>query len=47
MTEENYYIQDEMTDPIAFTTKTDEDNMYVCQSMKQLDKEEFVRAVIK
>ena len=47
MHEDDYKIQDEMDDPIAFIGKTDKDTMYFNQAMKQPDREQFVNAVIK
>jgi hypothetical protein len=47
MHEDEYRIQDDMTDPIAFLAKADEDTMYFHQAMKAPDKEEFVKAIVK
>jgi hypothetical protein len=47
MHEDEYRIQDEMTDPIAFLAKTDKDTMYVHQAMKAPDRDEFVKAIVK
>jgi hypothetical protein len=47
MHEDEYRIQDEMTDPIAFLAKADEDTMYFHQAMKAPDKEEFAKAIVK
>jgi hypothetical protein len=47
MHEDEYRIQDEMTDPIAFLAKADEDKMYFHQAMKAPDKGEFVKAIVK
>jgi hypothetical protein len=47
MHEDEYRIQDEMTDPIAFLAKTDEDTMYFHQEMKAPDRDDFVKAKVK
>jgi hypothetical protein len=47
MHEDEYRIQDDMTDPIAFLARTDEDTMYFHQVMKAPDREEFVKAIVK
>jgi hypothetical protein len=47
MHEDEYRIQDEMTDPIAFLAKANEDTMYCHQATKAPDKEEFVKAIVK
>jgi hypothetical protein len=47
MHEDEYRIEDDMTDPIAFLAKADEDTMYFHQAMKAPDKEEFVKAIVK
>jgi hypothetical protein len=47
MHEDEYRIQDDMKDPIAFLAKTDEDTMYFHQEMKAPDKEEFVKKIVK
>jgi hypothetical protein len=47
MHEDEYQIQDEMTDPIAFLAKTDKDTMYFHQAMKAPDRDEFVKATVK
>jgi hypothetical protein len=47
MHEDEYRIQDEMTDPIAFLAKADEDTMYFHQAMKAPDKKEFFKAIVK
>jgi hypothetical protein len=44
---DEYRIQDEMADPIAFLAKADEDTMYFHQAMKAPDKKEFVKAIVK
>jgi hypothetical protein len=47
MHEDEYRIQDDMTDPIAFLAKTDKYTMYFHQAMKAPDREEFVKAIVK
>jgi hypothetical protein len=47
MHEDEYRIQDEMTDPVAFLAKADEDMMYFHQEMKAPDKDKFVKAIVK
>jgi hypothetical protein len=48
MHEDEYRIQDDMTDHIAFLAKADEDTMlYFHQAMKAPDKEEFVNSIVK
>jgi glutamine synthetase adenylyltransferase len=47
MHEDEYRIQDEMTDPIAFLANTDEETMYFHQEMKVPDRNEFVKAIVK
>jgi hypothetical protein len=47
MHEDEYRIQDDMTDPIAFLEKADEDTMYFQQAMKAPNNEEFVNAIVK
>jgi hypothetical protein len=47
MHEDEYTIQDEMTDPIAFLEKADEDMVYFHQAMKAPDWDEFVNAIVK
>jgi hypothetical protein len=39
--------QDEMTDPIAFLAKRDEDTVYFHQAMKAPDRDEFVKVIVK
>ena len=43
--EEDYSGKEEMTYPLAYLAKTDEDVMYYHQAMQQLKK--FVRAIVK
>jgi hypothetical protein len=46
--EDNYKLQDEMTDPIAFLARTsDPDTMYFHAAIRQPDREEFIKAIIK
>jgi hypothetical protein len=47
MHEDEYRIQDKITDPIAFLAKADEDTMYFHQAMKAPDKKELVKALVK
>jgi hypothetical protein len=43
---EEYEIQRQMTDPIAFAASSDPDIMYLHEAMKQDDKKEFVQAMV-
>ena len=43
---EEYEIQRQMTDPIAFAASSDPDIMYLHEAMKQPDKREFVQAMV-
>jgi hypothetical protein len=45
--EDDYRIQDDMKDPVAFMSSTDEATMYFDQSMKAPDKQNFVEAIVK
>jgi hypothetical protein len=45
--EDEYRIQNDMTDPISFLGKTDEDTMYFHQAMKAPDRDELVKAIVK
>lgn len=47
MHEEEYRLQDEMADPIAFLAKTGQDTMYFDEAMRQPDRKQFIKAVIK
>ena len=47
MHEFDYSIQQESDDPIAFLVKTDADTMYLHQALKEPDRDQFVRAVIR
>ena len=43
---EEYEIQRQMSDPIAFAASSDPDIMYLHEAMKQPDKREFVQAMV-
>jgi Reverse transcriptase (RNA-dependent DNA polymerase)/GAG-pre-integrase domain len=43
---EEYEIQREMADPIAFAASADPDVMYLHEAMKQPDRKEFVQAMV-
>ena len=45
--QDDYKIQDEMMNSVAFLAKTDEDTMYYHQAMKAHDKVEFLKAMVK
>jgi hypothetical protein len=45
--ENDYRIQDDMRDPVAFVSSTDEDTMYYHQAMKAPDNKNFVEAIVK
>ena len=45
--EDDYRIQDELTNPIAFLAKADEDTMYFHQAMAAPDKHQFIKAIVK
>jgi hypothetical protein len=45
--EDDYRIQDDMKDPVAFMSSTDEDTMYFDQAMKATDKQNDVEAIFK
>jgi hypothetical protein len=45
--EDDYRIQDDMKDPVAFMSAKDEDTMYFDQAMKAPDKQNFVEAIVK
>ena len=47
MHEDNYRIQDEMEDPLAYRASSDPDTMYFDQAMKEPDRKEFINASIK
>jgi hypothetical protein len=45
--QEDYRIQDDMINPIAFLAKTDADTMYYHQAMRAPDRKQFVEAMVK
>lgn len=45
--QEDYSIQDQMSDPISFLAKTDADTMYLHQAMAAPDRENFKMAIMK
>jgi hypothetical protein len=45
--EDDYRIQDDMKDPVAFMSSTDEDTMCFDQDMKAPDKQNFFEAIVK
>ena len=45
--EDDYLLQDEMADPIAFIARSDPDTMYFHQAMKQPDRKQWRAAVVK
>jgi hypothetical protein len=45
--EEDFSIQDKMTDPIAFKASTDPDTMYYHEAMAAPDRHQFITAIIK
>jgi hypothetical protein len=45
--EDDYRIQDDMKDPVAFMSSTDEDTMYYDQAMRAPDKQNFIEAIVK
>ena len=45
--DQSYGIQDEMEDPIAFAATSNPDVMYLDQAMKEPDRDEFEKAMIK
>ena len=44
---EDYKIQEDMDDPIAFKASGDPDSMYYYQAMRAPDKGHFINAMIK
>jgi hypothetical protein len=44
--EDEYRVQDQMIDPVAFLAKRDEETMYFHQAMKAPDRDEFVKAIV-
>jgi hypothetical protein len=47
MHEDDYLLQDQLQDPIAFMTSTSPDVLYFDQAMHQPDRSEFVKAIIR
>ena len=47
MHEQDYTNEIEMDAPITYLARTDKDTMYLYQALKQPDRDEFVKAVIK
>jgi hypothetical protein len=47
MHEDDYGIQDDMRDTVAFMASTDEDTMYYHQAMRAPYKKNFVEAIVK
>jgi hypothetical protein len=45
--EEEYLLQDRMFNPVAFLASTNKDTMYFHQAMKEPDRDEFKKAIIK
>ena len=45
--EEDYKLQDNMIDPIAFKASGDPDTMYYQQAISQPDRLEFIKAIVK
>jgi hypothetical protein len=45
--EDDYRIQDDMKDPVAFMSSTDEDTMYYDQAMRAPDKKKLIEAIVK
>jgi hypothetical protein len=45
--EDDYRIQDDMKDPVAFISSTDEDTMYYDQAMRAPAKHNFIEAIVK
>jgi hypothetical protein len=45
--EEDFLIQDQMCDPIAFKASSDPDNLYYHQAMAAPDKNQFLSAIVK
>ena len=44
--EDDFKLQDEMLDPIAFKATGNPDDMYFHQALKQPDKEDFLKAIV-
>jgi hypothetical protein len=47
MHQEDYLLQDEMMNPVAFMASSNQDTMYFHQAMKAPDRKQFMQAVIK
>ena len=47
MHEDDYIMQEQMKDPIAFKASSDRDTMYFHQAMQVPDKTEFIQAIVK
>ena len=47
MHQEDYLLQDQMQNPIAFMASTNQDTMYFHQAMKAPDRDQFKKAVVK
>jgi hypothetical protein len=47
MHQEEYLLQDQMQNPIAFMASTNQDTMYFHQAMKAPNQDQFKRAVVK
>jgi hypothetical protein len=47
MHEDDYLLQDEMQNPVAFLAHANKDTMYFHQAMKAPDRDEFIKAVVK
>jgi hypothetical protein len=47
MHEADYLLQDEMMNPVAFITFSNQDTMYFHQAMKAPDRKQFTQAIIK
>jgi len=43
--QDDYRIQDSMTDPISFASLIEKDTMYFHEAMNAPDREEFIKAV--
>ena len=47
MHEDDYLLQDEMMNPIAFMANSNQDTMYFHQAMKAPDRDQFTKAIVK
>ena len=45
--QDDYLLQDQMLDPIAFKASSDRDTMYYHQAMNAPDKDQFIDAIVK